>query len=67
MRIDQLVLAVAGGIVLLSAILAWLVSPAWLLLTAFVGLNLLQSAFTGFCPMALILKKMGVSPGQAFS
>jgi hypothetical protein len=67
MRIDQLVLAVAGGVVILSAILAWLVSPAWLLLTAFVGLNLLQSAFTGFCPLALILKKMGVSPGQAFS
>jgi hypothetical protein len=67
MRIDQLVLAVAGGIVLLSAILAWLVSPVWLLLTGFVGLNLLQSAFTGFCPLALILKKMGVSPGQAFS
>jgi hypothetical protein len=67
MRIDQLVLAVAGGIVLLSAILAWLVSPVWLLLTGFVGLNLLQSAFTGFCPMAMILKKMGVSPGQAFS
>jgi hypothetical protein len=67
MRIDQLVLAVAGGIVLLSAILAWLVSPVWLLLTGFVGLNLLQSAFTGFCPLAMILKKMGVSPGQAFS
>ncbi|MCA1789556.1 MAG: DUF2892 domain-containing protein [Thioalkalivibrio sp.] len=67
MRIDQLVLAVAGGVVLLSALLAWLVSPAWLLLTAFVGINLLQSAFTGFCPMAIILKKMGVTPGQAFS
>ncbi|AHE98494.1 YgaP family membrane protein [Thioalkalivibrio paradoxus] len=67
MRIDQLVLAVAGTVVLLSALLAWLFSPAWLLLTAFVGLNLLQSAFTGFCPLALILKKMGVSPGQAFS
>jgi hypothetical protein len=67
MRIDQLVLAVAGGVVLVSALLAWLVSPAWLLLTAFVGINLLQSAFTGFCPMAIILKKMGVAPGQAFS
>jgi hypothetical protein len=67
MRIDQLVLAVAGGVVLLSALLAWLVSPAWLLLTAFVGINLLQSAFTGFCPLAIILKKMGVTPGQAFS
>jgi hypothetical protein len=67
MRIDQLVLAGAGAIVLLSALLAWLVSPVWLLLTAFVGLNLLQSAFTGFCPLAIILKKMGVTPGPAFS
>ncbi len=67
MRIDQLVLAGAGVVVLLSALLAWLVSPAWLLLTAFVGINLLQSAFTGFCPLAIILKKMGVTPGQAFS
>ena len=67
MRIDQLVLAGAGGVVLLSALLAWLVSPAWLLLTAFVGINLVQSAFTGFCPLAIILKKMGVAPGQAFS
>jgi hypothetical protein len=67
MRIDQLVLAGAGAVVLLSALLAWLVSPVWLLLTAFVGLNLLQSAFTGFCPLAVILKKMGVTPGPAFS
>ncbi len=67
MRIDQLVLAGAGVVVLPSALLAWLVSPAWLLLTAFVGINLLQSAFTGFCPLAIILKKMGVTPGQAFS
>ncbi|TVP79554.1 DUF2892 domain-containing protein [Thioalkalivibrio sp.] len=67
MRIDQLVLAGAGVVVLLSALLAWLVSPAWLLLTAFVGVNLVQSAFTGFCPLAIILKKMGVSPGPAFS
>jgi len=67
MRIDQLVLAVAGAVVLISALLAWQVSPAWLLLTGFVGLNLLQSAFTGFCPLALILKKMGVNPGAAFN
>jgi hypothetical protein len=67
MRIDQLVLAVAGTMILLSALLAWLFSPAWLLLTAFVGVNLLQSAFTGFCPLAMILKKMGVNPGPAFT
>jgi hypothetical protein len=67
MSIDQMVLAGAGVVVLLSALLAWLVSPAWLLLTAFVGINLVQSAFTGFCPLAIILKKVGVTPGQAFS
>jgi hypothetical protein len=67
MSIDQIVLAVAGSMIILSAVLAWLFSPLWLLLTAFVGVNLIQSAFTGFCPMAMILKKMGVAPGQAFS
>jgi len=66
MRIDQFVLAGAGVMVLLSALLAWLVNPVWLLLTAFVGINLLQSAFTGFCPLAIILKKLGVAPGPAF-
>jgi hypothetical protein len=66
MKIDQWVLVVAGSMAILSAILAWLVSPVWLLLTAFVGINLIQSAFTGFCPLALILKKVGVTPGQAF-
>ena len=67
MRIDQWVLAAAGTMTIVSAVLAWLVSPAWLFLTAFVGFNLVQSAFTGFCPLALILKKLGVSPGPAFS
>lgn len=67
MSIDQIVLAVAGSMIILSAVLAWLVSPMWLFLTAFVGVNLIQSAFTGFCPMAMILKKIGVAPGQAFS
>jgi len=62
-----MVLAFAGAIVIISAILAWLFSPLWLLLTAFVGLNLLQSAFTGFCPLAMILKAMGVKPGEAFN
>lgn len=67
MSIDQLVLAGAGVVILLSALLSWLVSPLWLLLTAFVGVNLIQSAFTGFCPLAIILKKVGISPGQAFN
>jgi hypothetical protein len=66
MSIDRIVLAVAGSFVLISAILAATVSPLWLWFTGFVGLNLLQSAFTGFCPLATILKKMGKQPGAAF-
>ena len=66
MNIDRFVFAFAGSVILLSVLLAHFVSPWWLLLTTFVGLNLLQSAFTGFCPLALILKKVGVPSGQAF-
>lgn len=66
MSIDRLVLAVAGTFILLSLALAWAVSPWWLLFTAFVGLNMLQAAFTGFCPLAILLKHLGVPPGAAF-
>ncbi len=66
MSIDRLVLAWAGSIVLISLLLSVTYSTYWLLLTAFVGANLLQSAFTGFCPLALVLKKVGVKPGEAF-
>ncbi|MGE5153938.1 MAG: DUF2892 domain-containing protein [Bdellovibrio bacteriovorus] len=66
MSIDRIVLAVAGTFILLSVLLAVYVNINWLWFTAFVGANLLQSAFTGFCPMALILKKMGKQPGAAF-
>ncbi|MCG5501962.1 YgaP family membrane protein [Ectothiorhodospira lacustris] len=65
MTIDRAVFAFAGGMILLSLLLS-LASPLWLWLTAFVGLNLLQSAFTGFCPLAIVLKKAGFKPGQAF-
>ena len=54
MNIDRAVLTLAGSMVLLSLTLAWLVSPYWLLLTAFVGANLFQAAFTGFCPAAIV-------------
>jgi len=67
MSIDRWVLRFAGTVVLASLLLAHFVSPAWLWLTAFVGANLLQSSFTGFCPLALILKQFGIKPGQAFS
>ena len=66
MTIDRIVLAFAGGMVILGLVLGYYVSPYWLLLAAFVGLNLFQSAFTGFCPLARILKRLGVAPGAAF-
>jgi len=66
MSIDRVVMAFAGTVILVSLLLAHWFSPWWLLLTAFVGLNLLQSAFTGFCPLAIILKKFGIQPGCAF-
>lgn len=66
MSIDRIVLAFAGTMILASLGLAQIHSPAWLWLTAFVGANLLQSAFTGFCPLAKILRAVGVKPGEAF-
>ena len=67
MSIDRIVLAFAGSMVSLSLLLAWFVSPYWLALAAFVGLNLLQAAFTGFCPMAMILKRLGCDILQGFA
>ena len=67
MTIDRIVLAVAGFMIVLSVALSHFHHPYWLFFTAFVGINLLQSAFTGFCPLALILKRVGTRPGQAFS
>lgn len=66
MNIDRAVLAFAGMVVLASLALAWYVSPYWLALTAFAGLNMLQSAFTGFCPAALVFRKLGLKEGNAF-
>lgn len=66
MNIDRFVMAFAGTVVLVSLLLGQLVSPYWYFLTAFVGLNLLQAAFTGFCPLAIILRKLGFEPGCAF-
>ena len=67
MNVDRLVFAVAGSFILLSVIFSQIHSPYWLYFTAFVGANLLQSSITGFCPMAVILKKAGVQSGHAFS
>ncbi|PWB83496.1 MAG: DUF2892 domain-containing protein [Methylocystaceae bacterium] len=66
MTIDRIVMAFAGTVILMSLGLSQLFSPWWLLLAAFVGVNLLQAAFTGFCPLAIVLKKLGYAPGAAF-
>ena len=66
MNIDRAVFAFAGTLILTSLTLGYFVSPYWLLLAAFVGLNMLQSAFTGFCPAAIFLKKLGLKSGCAF-
>jgi hypothetical protein len=66
MSIDRVVMAFAGSMTLISVILALIHSIYWLFFTAFIGANLLQAAFTGFCPLAIILKKMGVKTGAAF-
>ena len=65
MNIDRLVFAVAGTIILVSLIFAVSHSLYWLWLTALVGANLLTAAFTGFCPLALVLKSMGYKSGSA--
>lgn len=67
MSIDKIVFAFAGIVILASLALSQLHSVNWLWLSAFVGANLLQSAFTGFCPLALMLKKAGAKPGPAFN
>ncbi len=59
MTIERMVTAMAGFFIMISLLLAYYASPYWLLFTAFVGLNLFQSSFTGFCPAAMLFKKMG--------
>ena len=66
MNVDRLVFAIAGCFILVSLALSQLHSLYWLWFTAFVGANMLQAAFSGFCPMAMILKKLGKKPGCAF-
>ena len=71
MSVERIVIAFAGTAILLSLALGVSASPIfhhpyWLFFTAFVGFNLLQSAFTGFCPLAIILKMMGRQNGPAY-
>ena len=66
MNIDRTVLSFAGGMVLVSLALTVWVSPWFLLLTGFVGLNLLQAGITGVCPAAMRFRNLGMAPGRAF-
>ena len=66
MNVDRAVFAFAGVMILLSLALAHFVSPLWLWFTAFFGLNLLQSSITGFCPAAMVFRKLGIASGCAF-
>ncbi len=67
MNIDKAVFAFAGSVVLSGLALGWLFNPYWFLLTAFAGLNMIQASITGFCPVALVFKKLGMRSGCAFS
>lgn len=66
MSLDRAVLAFAGTMVLVSLALTHFVHPGFVWLTVFVGANLIQSAFTGFCPAAMLFKKIGIRSGTAF-
>ena len=68
MSVDRVVFAFAG-VFIWAGLGIWYATqePLWLILPAFVGVNMFQAAFTGFCPLAIILKKVGVKPGQAFN
>jgi len=67
MTIDRAVMAFAGLVILVSLALAEALSAAWLLLTAFVAVNLIQASFTGFCPAAIVFKRLGVKAGKCFT
>ena len=66
MSIDRAVMFFAGALALMGVGLGWFVNPYWYLLSAFVGLNLMQASITGFCPAAMVFKALGVKPGAAF-
>lgn len=66
MNIDRAVMAFAGFVVLAGLALGHFVSPLWLWLSAFAGANMMQAAVTGFCPAAIIFRKLGLPAGNAF-
>lgn len=66
MCLDRVMFAFAGAMILVSVVLTMFVHPNFVWFTVFIGANMLQSSFTGFCPAALIMKKLGAKPGTAF-
>lgn len=66
MNLDAAVLRFAGAVVLAGVLLSIYVHPWWIALTIFAGLNMIQASFTGFCPAAMLFKKLGAKPGNAF-
>ncbi len=66
MNIDRVVFMFAGVVTLMSVVLGYYITPYWFVLTGFAGLNMIQSAFTGFCPLAILLRKVGIKSGAAF-
>ncbi|WP_416885862.1 DUF2892 domain-containing protein [Marinospirillum sp.] len=66
MNIDRALLTFASIMILVSVALTQLVHPAFMWLTVFIGLNMLQASFTGFCPAVMLFKKLGIPTGSAF-
>ncbi|HET9428647.1 MAG TPA: DUF2892 domain-containing protein [Allosphingosinicella sp.] len=66
MSLDRVMFVFAGSMVLLSVLLSLTVHPWWIMLAVFAGLNMIQAAFTGFCPAAMVFKRLGFRSGHAF-
>lgn len=66
MNVDRAVFVFAGFVVLLGIALSLTVHPWWIALSAFAGLNMVQAAFTGWCPAAMVFKALGLRSGHAF-
>jgi len=66
MNIDKIVFAFAGIMILISLSFGVFINTNWFYLTAFVGINMVQTSLTGFCPLALLLKKLGFKTGKLF-
>ena len=66
MNIDRAVLAFAGLVVVVGLVLGTYINAYWYLLTAFAGLNMIQASLTGFCPAAIVFRKLGLRSGSAF-